>query len=319
MKIRTMLIKSFLLVCIVLFFTGCAQSTGPCPVQPYADLSEADQFAQDDTLPFRFPLDDADPHTTEFFTQFCTAGRNRLDAPYDYHAAEDYFQPAGTPVYAMADGAVRFSGPKGGYGWLVIIDHPQAHIYSLYGHLSPSRWHMDVGSVKKGDLIAYLGDDYENGGSQKQPLEPHLHLGIRAGQRSDYPANGEWRWMAGWIRPCPTDLGWLRPSEVIAGQSIPEGGYPMPNTDFLAMWGVETLFGLFYLASGLGVLIFATRKNKPLLLVLGSLVFALAGWIFAKDRWRISPLLLVLAASLLFLGAYQLFKRKFFPSVKPHG
>ncbi len=29
-------------------------------------------------------------------------------------------------VYAMADGRVSFSGTAGGYGWLIIIDHPQA-------------------------------------------------------------------------------------------------------------------------------------------------------------------------------------------------
>jgi hypothetical protein len=310
MKIRNMLTKSFLLVCIVLFFTGCTQSTGACPEQPYADLSDADKFLQDDTLPFRFPLDDADPHTTEFFTQFCTAGRNRLDAPYEYHAAEDYFQPAGTPVYAMADGEVSFSGPRGGYGWLVIVDHPQFNLYSLYGHLSPSRWRIDVGPVKKGELIAYLGDSYENGGSQKQPLEPHLHLGIRAGQRSDYPANGEWRWTAGWIRPCPADVGWLRPSEVISGQAIPDGGYPMPETDFLTLWGIETLFGLLYLTSGIGVSIYATRKNKTFLLVLGGVVFAIAGGIFFKDGWRISPMLLFLAALLLLYGIVRFSQQK---------
>ena len=294
---------------MVLAFTGCAQSTGPCPGQPYADLSDAGQFAQDDTLPFRFPMDNADPFTTELFTQFCTAGRNRLDAPYNFHAAEDYFQPSGTPVYAMADGEVSFSGPMGGYGWLIIIDHPQANIYSLYGHLSPSRWHMDTGSAAKGDLIGYLGDSHENGGSLEQPLEPHLHLGIRAGQRSDYPANGEWRWMAGWIHPCPVDAGWLRPSAVIAAQTIPDGGFPMPEINFLTLWGVEIIFGLLYLTSGAGLLIFASRKNKPLLLILGSVMFVIAGVIFLKDGWRISYLMLVLATILLFSGVYRVLKR----------
>ena len=307
-----MKIKLVLSILFLLTLTGFAQmqNTMPCPMQPYVDLSEADNFAMDDTLPFRFPMEDADPHTTEFFTLFCTAGRNKLDAPYKYHAAEDYFQPAGTPVYAMADGEVSFSGRMGGYGWLIIIDHPQYNIYSLNGHLSPSRWYMRPGPVEKGDLIGYLGDSHENGGSLEQPLEPHLHLGIRAGQRSDYPVKGEWRWMAGWIRPCPADVGWLRPSEVIAGQSIPDGGYPMPDTDFLAMWGVETLFGLLYLASGLGVLIIATRKNKPFLLIFGGVVIAIAGGLFLKGGWRISPMMLVLAVVLLFFGIKGFVQRK---------
>jgi len=310
MKIRNMLAKSLLLVCSFLFFTGCTQSTGACPEQPYVALSDAGTFGQDDAFPFRFPLDDPNSYRDEGSATFCTAGRSKLDAPYDYHAAEDYHQPAGTPVYAMADGKVSFSGPMGGYGWLIIIDHPQAKLYSLYGHLSPSRWHMDVGPVKKGELIAYLGDDYENGGSPEQPLEPHLHLGIRAGQRRDYPAKGEWRWMAGWIRPCPADIGWLRPSEIISGQSIPDGGYPMPKTDFLTLWGVETLFGLLYLTSGIGVSIYATRKNKPFLLVLGGVVFAIAGVIFFKDGWKISPLLLILAVFLLLHGVVRFARQK---------
>ena len=313
MKTKNTIFNKLLLVYLILFvslITGCSQTSEPCPVQPYVDLSVADKFAGDDSLPFRFPMDDANPFRTEKYTKFCTPGRDKLDEPYSYHAAEDYFQPAGTPVYAMADGEISFSGPMGGYGWLIIIDHPQVNIYSLYGHLSPSRWYADVGSVSKGDLIAYLGDSHENGGSLKQPLEPHLHLGIRAGQRNDYPGNGEWRWMAGWIRPCPADIGWMRPSEVIAGQNIPDGGYPMPETDFLTLWGVETIFGLIYLAGGIGVFISATRKNKPLLLLLGGVVYAIAGSIFLKDGWRISPLMLVLAAALLLFGIMRFAQQK---------
>ena len=312
MKTRNDISSLVLSGCAFLFFlclSGCTKNTRPCPTQPYADLSETDKFEFDSTLPFRFPMDDANPHQTEKFTKFCTAGRNKLDAPYDYHAAEDYFQPAGTPVYAMANGKVSFSGPMGGYGWLIIIDHPQANIYSLYGHLSPSRWYAAVGPVEKGDLIAYLGDDYENGGSLKQPLKPHLHLGIRAGQRNDYSAKGEWRWMAGWIRPCPADIGWLRPSEVIAGQHIPHGGYPMPETDFLANWGVEILFSLIYLTSGFCALIYAPRKNKPFLLIFLGIIFAITGWFFLKGGWKISPLLLVLAMVLLFSGVYRSLKK----------
>lgn len=110
------------------------------------------------------------------------------------HLAVGPRSPAGTPVYAMAAGGVTFSAPMGGYGWLIMVDHPQANLYSLDGHLSPSRWHSERGPVEKGQLLAYLGDADENGGSAARPLRPHLHFGIRTGQRADYPGIGEWRW-----------------------------------------------------------------------------------------------------------------------------
>ncbi len=121
-----------------------------------------------------------------------------------FHAAEDYKGPAGTPVYAMADGHISFSGTAGGYGWLILIDHPQANLYSLYGHLSPSRWKLESGTeVKRGDLIAYLGDSDENGGSKEQPVQTHLHFGIRSGQTADYPpkaSGASWPGGSGFVR-----------------------------------------------------------------------------------------------------------------------
>ncbi len=221
-----------------------------------------------------------------------------------YHAAEDFFHPPGTPVYAMANGKISFSGPMGGYGWLIIVDHPQANLYSLYGHLSPSRWRLKSGTVEKGDLIAYLGDSHENGGTQENPLEPHLHLGIRAGQREKYPGRGEWRWQAGWIKPCPTDLGWLQPSFIIASQEIPEGGYSEPNANFLTKWGVELLFGGFYLIWGIGILIYATRRRKTILLFITGVVLLAADWFFYRDGWKMSPVLFPLALLLLFTAIY---------------
>jgi murein DD-endopeptidase MepM/ murein hydrolase activator NlpD len=138
-----------------------------------------------------------------------------------YHAAEDIGGAPGTPVYAMADGIISYSGESGGYGWLIIIDHPLMNVYSLYGHLSPSRWHMESGAVTKGELIAYLGDSSENGSSAKYGrMTPHLHFGIRQGQRTDYPKNGDWRWMAGWTYACPEEIGWLQPSRFISDTEV---------------------------------------------------------------------------------------------------
>ena len=160
-----------------------------CPASTPVGLLDAAEIASDPSLPFRFPLDESTVDYALFFGWFGVSNECPPDMKdcYNYserqfHAAEDYKRPAGTPVYAMADGRITFSGTAGGYGWLIIIDHPQANLYSLYGHLSPSRWKLESGAeVKRGDLIAYLGNPDENGGSAESPLEPHLHFGIRAG------------------------------------------------------------------------------------------------------------------------------------------
>ena len=187
-SIKAVFITSFML--LVFLLSSCSQSSTSCPEQPQADLSGALDYAGDDQLPFQFPLDELGLDDVPAPARFCDGSWQEKEEDRKYHAAEDYHLPAGSPVYAFADGKISFSGPMGGYGWLIIIDHPQANLYSLYGHLSPSRWYLESGVVKKGDLIAYLGDSDENGGSAEHPMRPHLHFGVRAGQRADYPGMG---------------------------------------------------------------------------------------------------------------------------------
>jgi len=190
-------------------------------------------------------------------------------------------------------------------GWLIIIDHPQANIYSLYGHLSPSRWRLESGPVEKGDLIAYLGDPDENGGSSEQPLRPHLHFGIRAGQRTDYPGMGEWRWQAGWINPCPQDLGWLQPSGVITRQEIPTGGFPEPKAGLIEKWGVELALISVYVIGGVCVVVSSIKKyNAVLPAVFGSLMIV-AGWVFSTKATRINYGLYSMAVLLIAFAIFQ--------------
>jgi len=291
-------------IVLILLLVGCAQTPKSCPAVPPRDLSEAAAFAGDDRLVFQFPLDDVGHDASPYFTNFC-ASSDGPESKRKYHAAEDFFQPAGTPVYAMADGRISFSGRMGGYGWLIIVDHPQANLYSLYGHLSPSRWHMRSGAVEKGDLIAYLGDSHENGGSREHPLRPHLHLGVRAGQRNDYPGMGEWRWQAGWISPCPRDLGWLHPSAIITSQEIPAGGFQGPASEFMAKWGRELLFIGIYLLGGVCMLVMAIRINKPFALVINSGFLTVAGWLFYNKGTRTSYVLFAMAIAFLAIGIYR--------------
>jgi len=295
-------------IVLILLLAGCTQAPESCPQHPPRELSEAAAFVGDDRLTFQFPLDEISYDTSPFFTHFCESS-DGPESARKYHAAEDFFRPAGTPVYAMADGKISFSGPMGGYGWLIIIDHPQANLYSLYGHLSPSRWRIGLGTVEKGELIAYLGDSDENGGSAEHPLRPHLHFGMRAGQRADYPGMGEWRWQAGWIKPCPQDLGWLQPSVVITGQDIPDGGFPEPEAGFVAKWGIELLFVGIYLFGGACMLVFAIRKNKPFVLALSGVALLAAGWIFYNKGTKMSYVLFAMAVLFAVIGVYKFILR----------
>ena len=145
--------------------------------------------------------------------EFC----NYYEASNIYHAGEDGYGAGGTPVYAIADGNISYSGTMSGYGWLITIDHSDLGVYSLYGHLSTARDKKLEGNVKKGERIGYLADDLEDGsGGPYADWGPHLHFGIRKGKISDYPSDAsENRWMAGLIHTYPPDLNWLNPSVYI--------------------------------------------------------------------------------------------------------
>ena len=308
---------------LVLLLAACSvQYPKTCPSSTPVGLMDASEIAGDDSLPFRFPLEESPIDDNLFFGWFGVSNECTPDIAdcYEYpvrqfHAAEDYKRPAGTPVYAMADGRISFSGPAGGYGWLITIDHPQANLYSLYGHLSPSRWKLATGTeVKRGDLIAYLGDSDENGGSEEAPVEPHLHFGIRAGQTVDYPTRGEWRFQAGWIRLCPQDLGWLQPSVVITSQEIPLGGYPQPRVGFLTRWGLDLLISSIYAIGGAGMLIFAVKKKIHFLPLFPGIIAVVAGIVFHNKGIMSSYTLLVIGILFVAVGIYYSIQR---PTPKP--
>jgi len=309
---------------LFLLLTACStQYPETCPSSTPVGLANADEIASDESLPFRFPLDESPIDDNLYFGWFGVSNECTPDIVdcYEYpdrlfHAAEDYKRPAGTPVYAMADGIISFSGPAGGYGWLILIDHPQTNLYSLYGHLSPSRWKLAAGTeVERGDLIAYLGDSDENGGSKEQPVETHLHFGIRAGQTTDYPAKGEWRYMGGWIKPCPQDVGWLQPSLVITSQEIPTGGYPQPQVGFLTRWGLELLIASLWSIVGVRMLIIASRKKTRFLSLIPGIIVIVAGIVFHSTGLMSNYMLLVIGILILVIGIYYCIRR---PITKRH-
>ena len=101
-----------------------------------------------------------------------------VDAEYD-DISED------TPVYAVSDGIVEYSGTVGGYGGVLVIREKinSDEILCLYGHLASSSLTEKGKTVKKGEIIGRLGNSYseETSGERK-----HLHFAILKGTNIDY-------------------------------------------------------------------------------------------------------------------------------------
>ena len=73
------------------------------------------------------------------------------------HLGVDYAAPAGTPVYASADGVVTFSGFYGGFGNHIRIRHG-SNYETYYGHLRGIARTVRVGlRVSQGDVIGTVG------------------------------------------------------------------------------------------------------------------------------------------------------------------
>ena len=111
------------------------------------------------------------------------------------HAGRDLAAPEGTPVVAALSGLVMASGPAGGYGLAVELEHRRPRRRTLYGHLSelyvrPGDW------VRQGEVIGRVGSTGLSTG-------PHLHFEVRQ------PADG------GWVAVEP---GELDPGRGLAGQ-----------------------------------------------------------------------------------------------------
>ena len=87
------------------------------------------------------------------------------------HRGIDIGAPKGAPILASASGTVSFthSGWSGGYGKVVIIDHPNG-AKTLYAHMSEIA--TSAGDqVAQGEIIGYVGSTGHSTG-------PHLHFEV---------------------------------------------------------------------------------------------------------------------------------------------
>lgn len=97
----------------------------------------------------------------------------RIDPVYHYwvmHKGLDMGGFIGMIVYAPADGIVIWTGVRGGYGQVVVLDHGMG-LQTHYAHLSRYL-------VRPGDVV-HRGDPIAEMGSTGKSTGPHLHYEVR--------------------------------------------------------------------------------------------------------------------------------------------
>lgn len=125
------------------------------------------------------------------------------------HLGVDFWVEKETPVHALFEGVVfslhNNDGEKD-YGPTIILEHTfndNHKFYTLYGHLSRDSLTLyRVGDqVNKGELIAYVGDEFENGN-----WSPHLHFQLMLdmlGNTKDFPGVAFPSELEVWCSICP--------------------------------------------------------------------------------------------------------------------
>ena len=86
-----------------------------------------------------------------------------------FHEGVDFASPRGTPIVAVADGVVTFSGRKGGYGRTVDIRHVNG-LVTRYAHNQDNL-------VKEGQMVRQ-GQKIATVGSSGTATGPHVHFEV---------------------------------------------------------------------------------------------------------------------------------------------
>ena len=97
-----------------------------------------------------------------------------------FHYGQDFAVNTGTPIYAPADGVVKFSGREGGFGKVIKLDHGMGY-RTIYAHLSKI-------SVKRGQKID-RGQLIGKSGNSGRSDGPHLHYEIHRNGQAQNPLN----------------------------------------------------------------------------------------------------------------------------------
>jgi murein DD-endopeptidase MepM/ murein hydrolase activator NlpD len=87
----------------------------------------------------------------------------------EFHKGMDIASKRGTPICATADGVVSFSGKKGLFGNMIVIDHGHG-LRTRYGHIGKIQTKRGQ-IVKRGETIATVGNTGRSTG-------PHVHYEV---------------------------------------------------------------------------------------------------------------------------------------------
>lgn len=142
------------------------------------------------------------------------ARRNPVTGKVTPHEGMDVGAAAGTPVYAADAGVVRFAGPAGDMGNMVVIDHDSGDM-SRYGHLQEVL--VAAGQVVgRGQVIGRVGSTGRSTG-------PHLHFEVRkkGGQALDQGGLDAWLQQHGGAAPSPAPAVPPTPRPTPAGSPRP--------------------------------------------------------------------------------------------------
>ena len=126
-----------------------------------------------------------------------------------YHTGVDIEQVqdnTDVPVYAIADGTVRYINYVSGYGGVIVIqfDYNGQAYTALYGHIRLASATAKVdGKVTKGEKLAVLGAPYssETNGERK-----HLHFSIHKGSSIE---------LRGYVQNQSELSSWIDPNTII--------------------------------------------------------------------------------------------------------
>jgi len=89
------------------------------------------------------------------------------------HRGVDYAASSGTPIHAIGDGYVSFSGWKNGFGRFILITHNNRNHATAYAHMRAFARGIKRGvRVKQGQVIGYVG-------MSGLATGPHLHFEFR--------------------------------------------------------------------------------------------------------------------------------------------